>query len=287
VEACRTADTPVVVVSHEVFSGAVHDEIARVCDELGGARASGPHDLHVVVGVRDLARQLPAVWQESLKNRRTRTFEDFLTKARRVRARTADRDTAPPGFWRAQDTVATLRRWSRVASAERIHVVTLPQQGAPADTLWRRFGRVIGVDTDAFDLTAARPNPSLGSTDCELLRRVNLALPDNLPWPEYESKVKRRFNKLARQRVSGARVRVPAAYRPWLEDEADRIVTGIRAAGYDVAGDLDELVPQASSFASPDEPLPSPASVTDAEVNTLVAEITRKRRWRARGGQVG
>ncbi|MBA2444033.1 MAG: hypothetical protein H0V49_01710, partial [Nocardioidaceae bacterium] len=61
-----------VVISHEVLAGATQDEIERVEANLAG------HDLHVIYGARDLARQLPAVWQESLKNRQTRTYEVFL-----------------------------------------------------------------------------------------------------------------------------------------------------------------------------------------------------------------
>ncbi|MEJ7689550.1 MAG: hypothetical protein WKF76_03465 [Nocardioidaceae bacterium] len=60
------------MVSHEVLAAATSEQISRALASLA------PADVHVVYGARDLARQLPAVWQESLKNRRTRPYRQFL-----------------------------------------------------------------------------------------------------------------------------------------------------------------------------------------------------------------
>ena len=35
-------------------------------------------EVHVVCTARDLARQIPAVWQEDVKNRHVVTFADFV-----------------------------------------------------------------------------------------------------------------------------------------------------------------------------------------------------------------
>src|ERR1051326_417168 len=59
-EVAEAQDT--VVVSHELFSPMEPDRVKQVLDAFGGA------ELHVVCPGRDLGRQLPAVWQEDLKN---------------------------------------------------------------------------------------------------------------------------------------------------------------------------------------------------------------------------
>jgi hypothetical protein len=110
VEQIHGAGTPRVVISHEVLSGADATEIARVGRDLADT------EIHVICGVRDLARQLPAVWQESLKNRRTREFEPFIGAALKVH----ERRELPRGFWRGQDTVAVLARWSAITEPERV-----------------------------------------------------------------------------------------------------------------------------------------------------------------------
>ena len=94
-----SADTA--VMSHEVLAGAQPDQIAAASRDLS------PAEVHVVYAARDLARQLPAVWQEGLKNRQTRSFSRFLERALRPDA-AQDR-----GFWRAQHPVAVLGRWSQ------------------------------------------------------------------------------------------------------------------------------------------------------------------------------
>jgi hypothetical protein len=247
------------VVTHEILAGADIAEIARVARDFEGRR------VHVVYGARDLARQLPAVWQESLKNRRWRRFGTFLSRVLRPGAEEA---SGPRGFWRAQDTVATLARWSTIADT--VRVVTVPQSGAPPDTLWRRFATAIDVDPDGFDLDVARSNASLSARDAELLRRLNRILPAHLEWPQYERIVKRRFNRAANRGSDGRRVRVPAA----LADEVRRRSAATRAAlagaGYDIIGDLDDLLPADSSF---DDARRSTVEVTDDEVRALAAQV--------------
>jgi hypothetical protein len=256
-EAC--ADDAAAVITHEIFAGADDDAIARVGRDLAGRR------VHVVYGARDLARQLPAVWQESLKNRRWRRFDAFLASV----LRTPAEDVPPPRrFWRAQDTVATLNRWSTIA--EQVHVVTLPQSGAPSDTLWRRFATALAVDADGFDLDVARSNASLTAHDAELLRRLNKRLPKDLAWPQYDRLVKRRFNRAANLQAEGARVRVPASLADDVRERASATRAAIAASGFDVIGDLDDLIPLDSSF---DDGPPRRVEVADEEVEALAQEV--------------
>jgi hypothetical protein len=254
-----------VVVSHEVFGGSTPEQIARFATDLAGP------ELHVVCGARDLARQLPAVWQESLKNGRTRRFDAFVAQAVRVRPR----QSVPRGFWRGQDTVAMLERWSAATDVSRVHLVTLPQPGAASGELWVRFCRAIGIEPNGFDIDVARSNASLNAEDAELLRRLNEELPEDLPWPAYERLVKRRFRRLAEQHAgSGTKIRVPASYAQVIGDYAADIAEALSGCGYDIIGDLDDLAPRSESF-EPEEAAPG-AIVSNAEVESLAREIVRK-----------
>ncbi|MEJ7689549.1 MAG: hypothetical protein WKF76_03460 [Nocardioidaceae bacterium] len=84
--------------------------------------------------------------------------------------------------------------------ADRIHVITIPHRSAADDTLWRRFCAVLGIDPNGFDLDVARSNTSLPQAEAEVLRRLNEALPDDLPWPEYERLIKQPVQHACRPR---------------------------------------------------------------------------------------
>jgi hypothetical protein len=258
------APTSRCVISHEVFAGAADEQIERLVGDLSGA------DVHVVYGARDLARQLPALWQESLKNRRTKPYEAFLRRALRDNPRSEG-----SGFWKAQDAVATLGRWAEWVPATRIHVMILPAAGAPPDALWKRLCRVIGIDPDGYDLDVSRANPSLTLADAEMLRRLNGLLPDDLPWPVYERQVKRRFNRRADTRRPGDRLRLPPEHRSRVLELAEASRAGLAASGYDIVGDLDDLIPADSGFGTL-APVP-PETVTDAAVEMLAEVLTEER----------
>ncbi len=225
------------VISHEVLAGVDVEQAGRAVESLA------PAEVHVVYGARDLARQLPAVWQEGLKNRRTRTFDRFLDL-------TLDPAAAPDrGFWRSQQPLAVLARWAQHVPADRIHVVTLPPATVSGgQLLWQRFCSAVGVDGSGLDLDVARSNASLSVVWSEVLRQLNSKLPDDLDWPTYERTVKRRFNLLADSQTGGRRQKVPLRLRAEVLSRAEDIITGLRSAPYDVVGDLADLVPADESF---------------------------------------
>src|SRR3954447_10044614 len=60
------------IISHETFARATGQQIERIVESFDTA------DLRIVFTVRDLGRQIPAVWQETLKNRATGSYDRFL-----------------------------------------------------------------------------------------------------------------------------------------------------------------------------------------------------------------
>ncbi|MGH3775584.1 MAG: hypothetical protein ACRDRR_07575 [Pseudonocardiaceae bacterium] len=240
-----------VVVSHELFSPMEPDRIERALDALGG------HELHVVCTTRDLGRQLFAVWQEDLKNRHTLSFTEFLN---------AVRDPTKGHwlgrlFWRMQDVPDVLYRWASRLPPQRVHVVTVGPPGSAPEQLWQRFATVLGVGLNGLDASPTEPNSSLGLAEAQLLRRLNLALPPDLPWGLYEHAVRKHLVEVLAGRPSGARrFTVPPDQLPWVTERATQMMSELADAGYRVVGDLDDLIPTAST------PQPGPDEVTDAAV---------------------
>jgi hypothetical protein len=250
-----------VVISHEVLAGAQPEQIAEAVSSLA------PATVHVVYAARDLGRQLPAVWQEGLKNRQTRGWAAFLNRSLHPDA-AVDR-----GFWRSQHAVDVLARWAEHVPADRIRVVTLPPADAGTsggDVLWERFCQALGIDGSGLDLDVARTNASLSAAQCEVLRMLNQALPDDLAWPAYEHIVKRRFNDVANAGRSGRRTKIPGRHRDDVLARAEQQIEGLGSAGYPVIGDLDDLRPRDNAFGRAKA---RPARVTRAAVQLLAAEL--------------
>ena len=153
-----------VIVSHEILATASRAQVRRALDSFGDA------EVHVVMSVRDLVRQIPAEWQENVKHRRVITYRDFLGA---ITAPTPTREIAT-WFWGVQDVPAVLDRWAADLPPERVHLITVPKPGAPASQLWERFAAVFGFPPDAIDTSRAeRTNPSMGVAETALVRAVN------------------------------------------------------------------------------------------------------------------
>jgi hypothetical protein len=132
------------------------------------------------------------------------------------------------------------------------------------------MAQAVHLDPAIFDLNIARSNESLGAAQAEVLRRVNIALGDRLPMPGPYP----RFGKeLLAQRVLAAQRDATSfglrpRLRPWLEERAQETIDRVRAAGFDVIGDLEDLRPgETKQTILPDE-MPDEA-LTAAAVQAL------------------
>ena len=56
------------IISHEILATASRSQVGRALASLGADEPDGP-EVHVVLSVRDLVRQIPAEWQENVKHR--------------------------------------------------------------------------------------------------------------------------------------------------------------------------------------------------------------------------
>ena len=76
-------------------------------------------------------------------------------------------------FWKAQGLPDVLARWGEGLPPERIHVVTVPQSGAPRDLLWERYCEAFGIDPAWAPAESDRENVSIGIAETALLRKLN------------------------------------------------------------------------------------------------------------------
>jgi hypothetical protein len=236
----------------------------------------GDRKIHVVVTARALSRQVPSAWQERVKTRSTTSYADFVTAAR---------DRTPParGFWRNQDLPAVLARWGEALPPGQVHVVTLPATRDAAEGLEARYFGVLGVEHTRLQAEQTRSNTSLGTVQAELLRRVNLALGDRLPKPRlgYARVAKWFLTERFLVPQGGLAPLLPQSAERWTRQLAEEWVAGIREAGYGVAGDLADLLPDPAHFtrgvAEPDD-----AELLDAATRALADILVHRHEELAR-----
>lgn len=260
------------IIDHELLSGARAEQVEQALGTLDFA------EVHIVYTARDMARQLPAAWQEWVRNRETETLAQWL---RSVHAPVLD-DPTDPGrlFWRLHDMPAVLDRWTAQVPPERVHVITLPPPGSSPDVLWRRFAGVLGIDPDGYDTESGPARPSLAAPQTEVLRRLNLALgKTKFPWKPYDLFVK---DYLSQQLSThpGPPIALPKDDFDWAVEWSRQAVRQLAAAGYDIVGDLDELIPTGPRGGIDPDSVPADAQA-QAAIDGMAALVRRlERQWR-------
>ena len=239
------------------------NEVSRALTSFGDV------EVHVIYTARDLVRQVPAVWQERLKNQRTMPYEQFVQD---VIGRS--RSGMAQGFWAAQDAPSALLRWSRGLAADRVHVVTMPPSGSPPHVLWHRFLSVLGLDGSAYLVDVPAVNPSMGIVEAEVLRRLNQRH-GHAVGPVTYRKVFRNglFDVLSEVVADSAKIVLRPDEHNALVQRGRDVAEGIRSAGYDVVGSLEDLVPPRMDPDSPAATARRPADVRPAEVIETLLDV--------------
>ncbi|KAA1427127.1 hypothetical protein [Nocardioides antri] len=251
------------IMSHELLGAARREQVEVALAALEGL------DVHLVVTARDLARQVASDWQERVKNGNVVTFREFCANVGLERHN---------GFWRNQHLVGVLDRWGRDLPPENVHVVVGPPPGAAPDLLWRRFGDAAGFDASALDPTTVETtaNQTLGAVQVAVLRRLNETLDGRIPQPAYSKVVKRLFA----QTILAGQSSPPAQCPPELIEQLAAVATRqngrITRRGYQVHGDLAELVPVAGAGPWTDPDAVDPEAETASAV-AAIAELLIER----------
>ena len=233
------------VISHETLARTSPDRIRQAVASFG------PADIRVVVTARDLGRQLPAVWQERIKNRNQQTYADFLESV--LSQRQTEEFTG--GFWAAQRVPDVVRRWCEAVGPEHVSLVTVPPPDADPQELWRRFAAATGLPNLGYDLDLESRNTSLGVVEAELLRRLNGDFA-TLSWPQYEHRIKRVFAERTLARLgSSPRITVPTTWHSEVKALSETAVEQLRATEVAVVGDLADLLPTLDDRPSSSRPV--------------------------------
>ncbi len=255
-----------VIISHEILAGARPAQVRHAMDTLDGS------EVHLVYSARDLARQIPAEWQEGVKHRRARSFGRFLTDLQ-----SASRSKPSMWFWKVQGLVDVLTRWGAGLPPSRIHLVTVPQAGAPRELLWERYCDAFELDPGWAPQQSGRENASIGIAETALLRKLNRRLKQaDISGEDYRTLVRQLMvhDTLAHRRGMELATLPPAAF-PWAQDLAEEWIEWAQGSGVRVHGDLEDLRPVAPPedrpWRNPDRP--GRAAMVDAALDALVAVL--------------
>jgi hypothetical protein len=262
------------IVSHEILATASRAQVARALESL----ASGDTEVHVLLSARDLVRQIPAEWQENVKHRRTTSYADFLAHLQDP----SRQEGVASWFWGVQEVPDILDRWGGTLPREHVHLVTVPPAGSPPHLLWNRFAQVLGLDPEEFALDQVRRNASLGVTEAAVVRRLNEEVADLVPNHHYRAIVREALvhQNLAADRRS-ARLSLPPEVWEWAAQLSRQWVSDLAQRGYDVVGDLDDLLPaEPLPYVDPDTP--DTGEFAETAVRALTALTVEAARLRDR-----
>ena len=268
-----------VIISHEILATASRVQIGRALESLGHGRDT---EIHLVLSVRDLVRQIPAEWQESVKHRAALSFGAFLDQIQDPRRE----GRIPTWFWGVQEIPDILDRWGHDLPPQHVHVITVPPVGGSPDLLWKRFVEAFGLDGIDLQLDGERMNPSLGAAETTLIRRINRAANEELEPAYYRPLVRELLaHQTLSRRTRTPRLALPPDVHPWTSALEEAWIAEIRARGYDVIGDLDDLrgAPPVPEYADPDHP--DEALVSGAAVDALKAVLLDHARLQRELGQ--
>ena len=219
-----------------------------------------PAEVHLVATAREPLGLFTASWQESLKNRSTTPLPEY--------ARGVAKSPNAIWNWRTLDLRLVLRRWARDGPPSTCTCCRCTA-AAPARPSGRPSPASLGLDPAAYDTDLSFPNESMGVVEAETLRRVN----------EHLATFERAFDQgtYIRTFLADERLVPRGGERYWPEpDQVEecrrrglQAVDFVREQGYDVLGDLDDLL------------------VPDELERAPVGHVGHRRRGRGRRGPAG
>ncbi|MGI8433248.1 MAG: hypothetical protein ACR2LE_00680 [Nocardioidaceae bacterium] len=220
------------VLSNEWFSMASETQARRA---IG---AFAPSEVHVVATARDLVRVVPSAWQETVKLGTAQPLSDFISSLDISKSRWR---------WSTLDPALALSRWQASLPGRRVHLVTVAPASEDRSLLWQRFATVCGIDAEGLDLDAGRTNESIGAESARLLQLVGPRLReaidvDNSAWNNTYRWIRDYVSHDLLVPRGGSPIGMGSHELKALRERSQQSIAQLAAGGYDVVGDLDELV---------------------------------------------
>jgi len=224
-----------IIISDELLGLARPRHVKRLVHSLAH------HRVHVVIGVRDMARTVVSAWQQDIVKGGSTSWQEFIASVREPRQVAVPAATA---FRIRHDPLRVIDAWSTAVPVERISVVTVPAVGASSRVLLERFAVATGLPTDLWDVDEPKPrNVSLGAAEVELIRRLNPTVLARLNQEQYRFVIEQGIR--ARLAVKSSRpLRLPPEHAPWARQYGEELVGALQRRGVRVVGDLADLVPE-------------------------------------------
>ncbi len=223
------------IISME-FLSLLSDEQVATC-----VRSLDKHRVKVILTVRDLGRQIPAQWQESVQNSSSWKYRDYVDGLTSMAPAT---NRFGRHFWGKQDFAAILKPWAKLLPAEDVIVVTVPPSGAPKGLLWERFCESVGIPPEQFD-SSIRANESLGAASAEVMRYVSAAAEESKISDATKRNLKKVVSKdiLASHKSEEPTLLLPPEYQEWTTKRSRTMIDDLAALHPTVIGDLEDLMP--------------------------------------------
>ncbi|GAB2884893.1 hypothetical protein [Nocardioides pacificus] len=263
----RKATGDRVLISNEDLVELDSDAVDRLLQLAAGAGL----DLQLVVTLRDWAQQIPSEYQQFLRHGMTETYPDFIAQVRERRGRWGEH------FWRRQDPLDILDRWSAV-DRSRTHLIVVPSYSVDPEGVFRLMGEAVGLDPALIQRPDRAINTSHGVVEAEVFRRVNHALPTTFDGyaDAYRDLIRLPFSRGVLPTEASPRILLPDTDLAWVQERAREVVAALGDRGLRVLGDPGGLLPSPSRtqpWVPADE-----ADVARASVETIArfAEMTRR-----------
>jgi len=271
---------PRVLISMEWLVACRPHQISAAIESLAPGR------VEVICTARDLLRTFVTQWQEMTKNRRPWGWSQFVEEMLANRPGPVCR-----AFWWQQDVPVILRKWGKLVSSERVHLVTVPPEGSDPELLWQRFCSVLDLDGTSF-LSPRHTNDSLGVVSAGLMQRVNVrAIDQGVADADYKQVFQGTLaiNILAGKRGAEQAIAVSEEVDTWIRARAERMVKKLRRLDINVVGRVEDLLPgSALEGREPDDV--DDAELLDACVDALVSlglsQLQALQRARAKNRQL-
>ncbi|WP_109506693.1 hypothetical protein [Nocardioides speluncae] len=267
------------LVTQDLLAGATKDQAALLLDGLAGLEA------HLIVTVRDPASTLLGEWEEATKAGQSVSFRRFQERVMDP-ARAHD-DAA--SFWLAQELSEVLDRWAARLNPQRVHIVVVPRDGDIRGAIWTALGIITGFDAEALALPGVDAAPAgLGRRELSVLRSVNKSIDGRISGQLRRTVLKRFFaervltsgpDRSTTRGLTRAGLVPPDLYDDLLV-LSERWNKKILDAGYDVHGNLDNLlpaVPDKRALLPDDVPAKDQLQTTTDALADVLVEVARLR----------
>ena len=247
----------ITIVSSEWLAAASEEQIERVRQTFKS------QDVQIILTIRSLAAILPSRWRQNVLEGATYGYEEWLDMVFNDRS-----SSQSQRFWHQHRHDLLAQRWSQVFGAQNVHVVVV--RGNQPSFVLDAFEEVLSVPPGTLNRDAVGANVSASDVLVEAVRRFNqrreqYGITRALGYTSVSRGALMQIPQQQRDRSIGDPF--PARHLEGVVREVEGIVSGLRALGISLYGDLDDLMESKTGRTHPAE------AMSDDSVAELIADV--------------